>query len=139
MNLEADNRKLGTHYAYHCLFQNARDCSWTSRKVMRTHTGCTECRRKKAKVSQQSIVVQISANNKKCDEKTPVCSRCTKYPRLCCYELIIKCIHPRKASATLVGPIWTEPEYFSLIMRYLANSCCLSFQKIAQNPLLPMR
>ncbi|KAL3301248.1 Fungal transcriptional regulatory protein N-terminal, partial [Colletotrichum asianum] len=40
----------------------------------RRRTGCTECRRKKSK----------------CDEKKPVCTRCTKYPRLCSYELSIK-------------------------------------------------
>ncbi|KAL0939962.1 C6 zinc finger domain containing protein [Colletotrichum truncatum] len=40
----------------------------------RRRTGCTECRRKKSK----------------CDEKKPVCSRCLKYPRLCCYELNVK-------------------------------------------------
>ncbi|RXG43206.1 hypothetical protein VDGE_09758 [Verticillium dahliae] len=39
----------------------------------RRRTGCTECRRKKTK----------------CDEKKPVCSRCSKFPRLCTYDLSI--------------------------------------------------
>ncbi|KAL5343052.1 fungal-specific transcription factor domain-containing protein [Aspergillus crustosus] len=36
----------------------------------RRHDGCTECRRKKVK----------------CDLRSPVCSRCTKFPRQCKYE-----------------------------------------------------
>ncbi|KAL4861428.1 hypothetical protein BDV12DRAFT_191088 [Aspergillus spectabilis] len=50
----------------------------------RRHDGCTECRRKKVK----------------CDLRSPVCSRCTRFPRQCKYESRFIAVNTQQNSNT---------------------------------------
>lgn len=74
----------------------------------RRHDGCSECKRKKAK----------------CDLKTPVCSRCSRFPNFCKYEDFVQCLSSSQTVADQIHELREEirsHQPTQPVSRYLVN------------------